>query len=168
MKPTGSAGASRAVVSRHFAGLTWILLFVSLPLRFAAAQVAADPMPRPPQLERDVQFWIRVYSQVDTNAGYLHDEYNLGVVYDTLHFAPNAPPSERQRQVGAALRRIAATADGEVLSADDQRIKELWGAEGTPARLRAAVDDIRFQLGQADRFRAGLIRSGAWETHIAE
>ena len=31
-----------------------------------------------------------------------------------------------------------------------------------------ATDDIRFQLGQADRFRAGLIRSGAWETHIAE
>ncbi|TLZ33116.1 MAG: LysM peptidoglycan-binding domain-containing protein [Gammaproteobacteria bacterium] len=43
-----------------------------------------------------------------------------------------------------------------------------WGAEGTPARLRSAIEDIRFQLGQADRFRAGLIRSGAWETHIAE
>src|SRR2546423_9587556 len=52
--------------------------------------------------------------------------------------------------------------------ADDERIKELWGAGGTPARLRSAIEDIRFQLGQADRFRAGLIRSGAWETHIAE
>jgi membrane-bound lytic murein transglycosylase D len=131
-------------------------------------------MPRPPQLERDVQFWIRVYTQVDTNAGFLHDQYNLGVVYDTLHFAPNTLPSERQRVVEAArdhyaetLRRIAAAGDGP-LSADDQRIKDLWGAEGTPARLRSAVDDIRFQLGQADRFRAGLIRSGAWETHIAE
>ena len=44
----------------------------------------------------------------------------------------------------------------------------MWGAEGTPARLHDAVEDIRFQLGQSDRFRAGLIRSGAWETHIAE
>ncbi|MGH8133007.1 MAG: transglycosylase SLT domain-containing protein, partial [Steroidobacteraceae bacterium] len=44
----------------------------------------------------------------------------------------------------------------------------LWGSAGTPARLRAAVDDIRFQLGQSDRFRAGLVRSGAWETHIEE
>src|SRR5439155_18317292 len=68
---------------------------------------------------------------------------------------------------GGALRRIADAADAP-LSAEDQRIKELWGAEATPARLRSAIEDIRFQLGQADRFRAGLIRSGAWETHIAE
>ena len=54
------------------------------------------------------------------------------------------------------------------LSPEDQHIKDLWGTEATPARLHAAMDDIRFQLGQSDRFRAGLIRSGAWETHIAE
>ena len=131
-------------------------------------------MPRPPQLERDVQFWIRVYTQIDTNAGFLHDQSNLGVVYDTLHFSPEAPASERQRLVdqtreryAAALRRIAASG-GTPLSAEDQRVKDLWGEEGTPARLRAAIDDIRFQLGQADRFRSGLIRAGAWETHIAE
>src|SRR5207302_9165613 len=83
-------------------------------------------------------------------------------------------PGERERVVdrereryGAALRRIAAAGDGP-LPADDQRIKDLWGAEGTPSRLHAATEDIRFQLGQADRFRAGLIRSGAWETHIAQ
>ena len=34
--------------------------------------------------------------------------------------------------------------------------------------LLAAADDVRFQLGQADRFRAGLQRAGSWEPHIAE
>ena len=131
-------------------------------------------MPRPAPLERDVQFWIRVYTQIDTNAGFLHDQYNLSVVYDTLSFAPNTTPSEREREVdqareryGAVLRRIAEAGEAP-LSADDQRVRELWGPEGTPARLRSAIEDVRFQLGQADRFRAGLIRSGAWETHIAE
>jgi membrane-bound lytic murein transglycosylase D len=131
-------------------------------------------MPRPPELERDVQFWIRVYSEVDTNGGFLHDQYNLGVVYETLHFAPNTPPHERERIVdqarsryAAALRRIAAAKDGP-LADEDQHIKDMWGAEGTPSRLLEAIDDIRFQLGQADRFREGLVRSGAWETHIAE
>ena len=33
---------------------------------------------------------------------------------------------------------------------------------------RPAASDVRFQLGQSDRFRAGLVRAGAWETHIAE
>ena len=139
----------------------------------APAFGADDVMPRPAALEPDVQFWIRVYTQVDTNAGLLHDQYNLGIVYDTLHFDADAPQSARERAVDAArssltasLKRIAAGQSP--LSEEDQRIKDLWGAAGTPARLREAVEDIRFQLGQADRFRAGLIRSGAWETHIAE
>ncbi len=150
------------------------LLALAAVLACPRARAADDPIPRPPQLEQDVQFWIRVYTQIDTNAGFLHDESNLGVVYETLRFAPDSPPAQRQRLVdeardhyAAALRRIAGSADGS-LSADDQRIRDLWGPEGTPARLRAAVDDIRFQLGQSDRFRSGLIRAGAWETHIAE
>jgi membrane-bound lytic murein transglycosylase D len=160
-----SRGAFRWLWSMAFA---WIV---------ATGALAADTdsvMPRPPGLDRDVQFWIRVYTQVDTNGGFLHDQYNLAVVYETLHFAPNTSPRERERTVDqarnryvAALRRIAAAGDTP-LSEDDQRIKDMWGVEGTPSRLKEATEDIRFQLGQADRFRAGLVRSGAWETHIAE
>jgi membrane-bound lytic murein transglycosylase D len=156
------------------AALTRAALVVGALLAPVDGSAGDEPLPRPPQLERDVQFWIRVYTQVDTNAGLLHDQYNLSVVYDTLHFGTETSESERERRVdrerdryAQALRRIA-TAGEAPLSADDQRIKDLWGPEGTPARLHSAVDDIRFQLGQADRFRAGLIRSGAWETHIAE
>jgi membrane-bound lytic murein transglycosylase D len=157
------------------AGLERLLLGGVLVLLAATRALAAeDPIPRPPELERDVQFWIRIYSEVDTNGGFLHDERNLGVVYEKLHFAPNTSPREREKildqgkvRYTAALRRIAA-ANGGPLSEEDQRILDMWGTEGTPARLLEATDEIRFQLGQSDRFRAGLIRSGAWETHIAE
>ncbi|HET7757009.1 MAG TPA: hypothetical protein VFK87_07125, partial [Steroidobacteraceae bacterium] len=93
---------------------------------------ADDPVPLPQALEPDVEFWIRVYTQIDTNAGFLHDQYNLKVIYDTLHFAPDASQSEREREVDAARERYAATlrriASGEApLSADDQRVKGLWG-----------------------------------------
>ena len=141
MKSTG-ARAWRVAAAGWALRLVLGLLAACALATLAQAQ-SGEPMPRPPQLERDVQFWVRVYSQIDTNAGFLHDQYNLAVVYDTLHFAPNSPPAERQRQVdearnryAAALRRIAAAGDGP-LSADDQRIRELWGAEGTagaPAR----------------------------------
>jgi membrane-bound lytic murein transglycosylase D len=148
--------------------------FLSLRMVLAPALASSSSaIPRPPELERDVQFWIRVYTEITTNAGFLHDERNLSVVYETLRFAPDTEPQVRQKQVdarrdriAAALRRIA-TSTGP-LSAEDQRIRDLWGAEGTPARLLDAANGIRFQLGQADRFREGLIRSGAWETHIAE
>jgi membrane-bound lytic murein transglycosylase D len=150
--------------------LGWILSLCLATRAWAADSV----MQRPPELEPDVQFWIRVYTQVDTNGGFIHDADNLAVVYETLHFEPNTSSRERQKiverdeaRIAAALRRIAS-ANGGSLSEEDQKIRELWGQEATPARLRDAADEVRFQLGQADRFRAGLVRSGAWETHIAE
>src|ERR1700733_4351666 len=130
MNPTRST-----TLRAHGAGL--ILAACALAWFAAAPAFAAEnPMPRPPELEHDVQFWIRVYTQVDTNSGFIHDEQNLAVVYDTLHFAPSAPAHERQKIVEAArehyaeaLRRIAgATGD---LSAEDQRIRDMWGIEGT-------------------------------------
>ena len=151
----------------------WLWAVMLLPLVVVRAPAAADvAMPYPPQLQRDVNFWVRVYSQIDTNSGYLHDQYNLAVVYDTLHFAPNSSPRARQRIVNdardhyvAELRRIASGKGP--LSPEDERIKALWGAEGTPERLLEATDDIRFQLGQSNRFKDGLIRSGAWQQDIA-
>src|SRR5579859_1148494 len=169
MNSTRAKGASGRVFRWMLSGL-----LIGLAVTRVWAADSDTVMPRPPALERDVHFWVRVYTEVDTNGGFLHDQYNLAVVYETLHFAPNTSPRERERIVDqrrshyeAALRRIAAAKDGP-LSDEDQHIKEMWGAEGTPSRLQEATEDIRFQLGQADRFRAGLIRSGAWETHIAE
>ena len=137
------------------------------------ARAADNAFPRPAALERDVEFWIRVYSEINTNSGFLHDENNLNVVYETLQFSPTASPRERERLVDsahdryvAALKRIA-TGMGP-LSESDQKVRALWGDEGTPIRLLEATHHIRFQLGQSDRFRAGLVRSGQWETHIAE
>ena len=140
----------------------------------AAAATASLAIPEPPELEPDVQFWMRVYSVVTTNEGYVHDARNLAVVYEALHFEPGLPPAQRQQQVNAArehyqdlLKRLAAGEQplpGE--EADAAHVRSLWG-DAPPARLAEAADDVRFQLGQADRFRAGLVRSGAWEKHIA-
>ncbi len=147
----------------------WLFVLAAVPL-FAAE----TPVPRPPGLERDVQFWVRVYTEVTTNGGFLHDDRNLRVVYEKIEFGSSSSPRERQKLVDdkrdkyiAALKRIAA-ANGGPLSEDDQHIRDMWGDEATPARMSLAEDSIRFQLGQADRFREGLVRSGAWSSHIAE
>src|SRR5690348_7688373 len=73
-----------------------------------ATPIIDTVMPRPKALERDVQFWVRVYTQVDTNGGFLHDQYNLSVIYETLHFSPNASSRERERIVDQARSRYAA------------------------------------------------------------
>jgi membrane-bound lytic murein transglycosylase D len=129
--------------------------------------------PQPPALDRDVNFWIRVYTEIGTNAGFLHDQYNLGVVYETLQFGPDTSARQREHLVEAARSRIVAALkrianSTGTLSPEDQHIRDMWGEAGTPARLLSAVEDVRFQLGQADRFRDGLLRAGLWEPHIVE
>src|ERR1700748_1791648 len=109
-----------------------LLLGGALILLAAMRVMAAEePMPRPPELERDVQFWVRIYTQVDTNGGFIHDEHNLGGGYEKLHVPPNTSRRERERIVDqakpkytAALRRIIATPEGGLLSEDDQRVRE--------------------------------------------
>ena len=76
--------------------LGWL---VALWCLVARVQAADTDMPRPPELEPDVQFWIRVYTQVDTNGGFIHDADNLAVVYDTLHFEAGTSAREREKSV---------------------------------------------------------------------
>jgi membrane-bound lytic murein transglycosylase D len=151
------------------------VLFAAL----APAAVCAGSIPRPEGIQQDVNFWVRVYTEVTTNEGFLHDERNLAVIYDTLKFGAGMSSRDRQRVVDdrrdrhiAALRRIIAALPSEsgreALSEEDKRLLALWGPSPSAVLLRDATQRIRFQLGQADRFKEGLIRSSSWEAHIAE
>jgi membrane-bound lytic murein transglycosylase D len=148
-------------------------LLLTPPLFGLAAAESPDPFPHPPELEKDVRFWIRVYTEVTTDQGLLHDDWDLGLVYEVLRFDPASSPAQRERLVAAAkaryaglLRRFAA-GETDDLTPHERRILHAFGEHATPQDFRDAIDRIRFQLGQADRFREGLIRAAVWEKQIA-
>jgi membrane-bound lytic murein transglycosylase D len=129
---------------------------------------------QPPELERDVRFWIRVYTEVTTDQGLLHDDWNLGIVYEVLRFDASESPRQREHAVTVAkarytalLRRFAA-GDTENLTVHERRILHAFGAGASPAVFRDSIDRIRFQLGQADRFHEGLIRAQSFERNISK
>jgi len=139
------------------------------------AVAPADPsdFPRPAALEPAIHFWTRVYTQVSTHGGLIHDRDDLDVVYETIHFTDGMSRRRRIHYVRARkqhyrdlLREIASSSDREDISPEAREVLKKWPAGVSDARLRTAVHNIRFQLGQADKFRAGLVRSGAWEPHI--
>jgi membrane-bound lytic murein transglycosylase D len=149
------------------------LILVMFVKADAASVDASDPFVHPPALEQDVRFWIRVYTEVTTDQGLLHDDRNLALVYEVLRFDPAASPAQRERRVAEAkaryaalLRRFAAGSTDE-LTPHERRILHAFGDHPTPADFRDAIDRIRFQLGQADRFHEGLIRAAVWEKQIA-
>jgi membrane-bound lytic murein transglycosylase D len=155
---------------RKVVGLVALLLCATT----AAAQEAEVLFPRPAELTPAVRFWTRVYTEIDTSSGFLHDPVNLDVVYETLRFAPNPSPRERRRATARATERYSAiltqlaSNDRSALSTEQARVLALWPADTSRAELRAAAGRIRFQLGQADRFKAGLERSGRWKSYIEQ
>ena len=146
----------------------------------ALSATSTGSLPRYAELQRDVDFWIRIYSGVPTSRGLLHDPVDLSIVYGEAEIPPGQPGSpERRAAIEAARERwrsaLRQAADaleaGAGSSSDDvRRALGVWSAQGatpTPAALREAAGRVRFQLGQSDRFRVGLERSGAWRPHIA-
>jgi len=149
------------------------LLLAPLLNPLAAGAEPVDPFARPAELEADVRFWIRVYTEVTTDQGLLHDDWNLALVYEVLRFDPADSPAQRERRVAEAkarytslLKRFAAGSTDN-LTPHETRILHAFGAAAGPRDFRDAIERIRFQLGQADRFHEGLIRAAAWEKHIA-
>ena len=134
----------------------------------------AQTLPRPAEIEPDIRFWTRVYTEVDTRSGFVHDDRNLDIVYRTLRFDEDVNQRGRNRQVRAAMDdireslRTLAGGKRDNLTREEQRVLSLWPADVSDGALAAAADRLRFQLGQSDRFRAGLIRSGRWMPYIEE
>jgi len=143
-------------------------------LSLATAAGAQELFPRPPEIADAVAFWTRVYTEVDTNGGFLHDTRNLAVVYEVLDFGDDASSRQRMRIRDRAAEKyeemLEKFARGERggLTTDEARVLALWPAGTTSEEFRRAAGQVRFQLGQADRYRAGLIRSGRWQQHIDE
>lgn len=128
--------------------------------------------PEPAVIKSQVAFWMKIYLDVGTNEGLLHDARYLDVVYQRIRFAEGTSPRQRQRRVdarkrywGTVLKRLAG--GGTPQSAHQRSLVELLSRElgHRPTRrdFLAAADRLRFQLGQKQKFRAGLIRSGRWE-----
>ena len=148
---------------------------VALLCLILGAQAFADELfPLPYALEPQVRFWKRIYSEVDTGGGLVHDARYLDVVYAKIEFPDDATQRQQQALIDDTRERyrqilldLAARTSDDGLDPEQQRVLRLWPSGVTPDTLRDAADNIRFQLGQADRFREGLVRSGAWYEHIA-
>jgi membrane-bound lytic murein transglycosylase D len=152
--------------------LALLALWLALPAPSAAQQ--NPQLVRPPDLEPNVRFWERVYSEVASDGGLIHDSEHLDVVYERIRLPEGLSRRSRQRRIEHAKDRIRAAlrslARGKRsgLSPDEAEVLSRWPEGVSNVTLRRAVGNVRFQLGQADRFRAGLVRSGAWMDMIRE
>jgi len=143
-------------------------------LLLLTANAGADPadFPRPVELNRDVDFWVNIFTDYSTNEGALHDNRNMSVVYERMDMPSSVSRRERNRRAQKrrkhyqAILRTLAQGKRDSLDKEEQRVLDLWPADVKNSELTAAVGRIRYQQGLSDRFREGLVRSGLWRAHV--
>ncbi len=151
---------------------SWVLLVTLWLSLLSATPLHADVLPRPVALEPEIAFWRRVFSEIHSGQGLVHDNRHLRVVYDTVSFPPDASPRQRQRifdeakQGYADILKRLANGDRGNLDAEHQAVLSQWPKDVTNEELKQASTRLRVQQGLADRFEEGLVRSGQWLDHI--
>jgi len=154
--------------SHLFAGIFAAILFCAgLP---AVSLAAKDAFPLYPSIRTNVGFWKNVYSRYSTKQGILHDIKNLKIVYAVIDLKDRDLPGSRRvnrarvkrskDQYVRILHRLARGNGPD--SKEEKRVAALFGSGAKHADYRKAAGNIRCQVGQKDRFRKGLIRSGAY------
>ncbi len=145
---------------------------IALLLVFWAAPLSADSLPRPAGLEPDIAFWHRVFVDVTSQQALIHDNRNLGIVYEKIDLSLNSSAKQRRRISDRARKRyrrvLGHLAEGnrQGLTFEERRVLSLWPADVSDEELAKAAQRVRFQQGLADRFREGYIRSGLWQEYI--
>ena len=136
-----------------------------------SAPAAEELFPRPPGIQPRIRLWTRVYSEVDSNGGLIHDAEELDVVYEVIRWPKSLSGGEQEARIARTKKHyqdiLERLASGKTpLTAEERRVLALFPPGVSRASLGAAVDRVRFQRGLAERFRDGLVRAGQWEPHI--
>lgn len=107
----------------------------------------------PAGMEKQVQFWVDIYTKYTTHQGVIHDSESPDLVYEVVDFAeiekstlPERAKNKMKRQmVEDAKKRVART------------LEKL-----DPMAKAFDTDRLRFQLGQKDRMEQAIFLSGRY------
>jgi membrane-bound lytic murein transglycosylase D len=160
------------------------LLLSILPLALVLASSHAgadsflelDSFPVYDSIRPNISFWKKIYSEYSTTQGVIHDKQNLGIVYDVIELEDRDRPGNgeiNRDRIKAAKKKykliLTKLAGGETpVGSEERRVADLFGANVKPADFRAALRNLRCQVGQKDPFRQGIIRSGAYLQEIKQ
>jgi membrane-bound lytic murein transglycosylase D len=136
----------------------------------SSSDSAEDPFPLYPSIRPNVEFWKKVYTRYPSDKGILHDSQRIGIIYGVIELkdpeSPGAIKINRERIEGAKHKYIdilQSLGRGEPpASEESKRVADLFGSGAGCNDFKKAVNTIRCQVGQKDRFQEGLIRSGAY------
>lgn len=140
----------------------------------------ADAFTVPVGLEKQVNFWIDVYSKYTTDQGIIHDSEYLDIIFSDIDFKDiindsslNLFQKERQKkklvnqkkkEIMATLKKLDGVKSPDNLNDYEKKIWNAYQNVNEPHKFREAAKKsrVRFQLGQKDRMQSAIYFSGRY------
>ena len=136
-------------------------------------QTSSDAtFPIPPGIEDNVEFWRKVYGEMDRSQVVIHDNEYMSVIYEVVD-VPGSGESRRAFVKGKQqeYRDRLATLErkvtyGESLTSAEEEMKAELEAVGGRNAIFGAADRVRTQQGMRERFRSGMEISGRYDQAV--
>ncbi len=159
-----------------------LLSFTPLPAQDFALEQVEGLFPSA-GFEGDIEFWRQMFTRYGEKQVVFHDRRDLRLIYQVVHFDQGIAfdPEEAERQSDILKdhkKRLEMHLDGLAQGlAEDQYTEEQAGIVRRLHKLgyqpdagvyRSLIDQIRYQRGIKEEFRAGLVRSGRYRDRIGE
>jgi membrane-bound lytic murein transglycosylase D len=189
MPAAGCQPSGRAILGKEISDpmknrryKSFLLSIIPVALVFASIHAGADTLLEPDSfpiydsIRPNISFWKKIYSEYSTTQGVIHDKQNLGIIYDVIELKDRDHHGNgkiNRDRIKAAKKKykliLVELAQGETpVGAEERRVADLFGANAKPEDFRAAMRNLRCQVGQKDPFRQGIIRSGAYLQEIKQ
>lgn len=148
--------------------------FPQEPVPTDAETSVFDPFPFPEDLTPQVNFWKSIFTRYTTKQAVIHDDRYVNVIYEVIDTTSSEFSSEqegwkavkRAREMYEKLLQSLSKHWGKPreMTEEERRIYKLFAEipESTYFKKKDAKDRVRVQVGQADRFQAGIIWAGQY------
>ena len=158
-----------STIAKYLFALVCILVVFSSDI-----QAESGTFPVYECIKPNVTFWTKIYTEYESNQGVIHDSRNLGIIYGVIKLEDpyraggrkinrNRIKKEKKKYKGILAKLAKKRAPKGPL---ENKIAAMFGPNAKPSDYKLAMRRIRCQTGQKDRFREGLIRSGAYIDEI--
>lgn len=135
----------------------------------------------PKGMEKQVQFWVDIYTNYGTDQGVVHDSENIDLIYEVVNFkdivsngglTTGAKEKMKQQRVDEIKKKYTnmlekiqyVRSEADLSNEKEKMVWKYMNALEEPNKFQEAMQKnrMRFQLGQRDRMQEAIFFSGRY------
>lgn len=146
----------------------WINIAVLL-FSLWVTTAAAETFPRYKEIEKNVVFWEKIYSTYSLTQAVIHDSKDLSKVYAVIDLLDGSLPGAhglnkktQKKAVNKYKTLLKKLSKQRPVTKEEKRLAALFTGKYRSRNMGRAAATVRSQTGQRERFKKGVVRSGAY------